>query len=165
MAVSGWFPGLEVGVDEADVVAEAKRVSIVTLPLMGVGAGEAEGISFENNLSKSDTAPLVAVVGGWLAPLCCERDAEEASTGDVALASWGPTSVDVECCSRGGGRSKLYGYGSPLRMKDINLEGRRRSIQFGGFKKKKKTVGGELASLWYPTTVRVVRSRSPKTRT
>ena len=64
VAVSGWFPGLEVGVDEADVVAEANRVSIVTLPLMGVGAGEAEGISFENNLSKSDTAPLVAVVGG-----------------------------------------------------------------------------------------------------
>ena len=64
VVVGSWFPRLEVGVDEADAVAEAKSVSMVTLPLTVVGAGEAEGISFENNLSKSDTAPLVAVAGG-----------------------------------------------------------------------------------------------------
>ena len=63
VAVGGWFTRLEVGVDEADAEAEAKRVSMVTLPLLGVGAGEAEGRSFENNLSKADTVPLVALVG------------------------------------------------------------------------------------------------------
>jgi len=51
-------------VDEADAEAEAKRVSIVTLPLLVVGAGGADGMSFENNLSKSDTIPLLALVGG-----------------------------------------------------------------------------------------------------
>jgi hypothetical protein len=60
----GVFTRLEVGVDEADAEAEAKRVSMVTLLLLGFEAGEADGRSLENNLSKSDTVPLLAVVGG-----------------------------------------------------------------------------------------------------
>ena len=50
--------------DEAEAEAEAKWVSMVTLPLLADGAGEVEGMSFENNLSESDTVPLVAVVAG-----------------------------------------------------------------------------------------------------
>jgi len=49
LAVAGGvFTRLEVGVDEAD----AKRVSTVTLLLLGFGAGEADGMSLENNLSQ-----------------------------------------------------------------------------------------------------------------
>ena len=55
---------LEVGADEVDAEAEARRVSRATLLLLGVGAGEADRIAFETNLSKSDTVPLVAVVRG-----------------------------------------------------------------------------------------------------
>jgi len=95
----------------------------VTLLLLGVGAGEAEGRSFESNASKSDTAPLLALVGSCLALSYCTRVAEEGSVGDIALASWNPTLVEVGCCPWGGRRSKLYGYGSPLRMKVINLKG------------------------------------------
>ena len=54
------FTRLEVGVGEAE--AEAKRVPRVTLPLLGVVAGEADGMSLENNLSKSDTVPLETAV-------------------------------------------------------------------------------------------------------
>jgi hypothetical protein len=45
----------------------------------------------------------------------------------VAIASgemypeWGFTSVRAGCCAGGGGRPRLYGYGSPLRMKVISL--------------------------------------------
>jgi len=100
----------------------------VTLLLLGVGAGEAEGRSFESNASKSDTAPLLALVGSCLALSYCTRVAEEGSVGDIALASWNPTSVEVGCCPWGGRLSKLYGYGSPLRMKVISLKGEK-SIQ------------------------------------
>jgi len=58
--------------------------------------------------------------------MCClvvGESQKEASVGDVALASWNPMSVEVGGCSWRGGRSKLYGYGSPLRMKVISLEG------------------------------------------
>jgi hypothetical protein len=46
--VEGLVTMLEVGVDESDVEAEAKRVSRVTFLLLGVGAGEADGMSLEN---------------------------------------------------------------------------------------------------------------------
>ena len=82
---------------------------MVTLLQLGVGAGEADGMSFKKNLSKSDTVSLVAAVATSLAPLCCGRVAEVASTGDVALASWNPPSVEVGCCTQGGSRSKMYG--------------------------------------------------------
>ena len=109
----GAFTRLEVGADEADAATEAKWISRVTLLLLGIGA----------DFSKSDTVPLVVVICVDFALLCCGRVAEEAPTGDVALGSWVPTSVEVRCCMRGGGRSKLYGHGSPLRMKVIGLEG------------------------------------------
>ena len=52
-----WVAGVEVA--EEEVEAEAKRVSRVTLPLEGVEAGEAAGMSLENNLSRSDPVPLM----------------------------------------------------------------------------------------------------------
>jgi hypothetical protein len=55
--VDGGVTMLDEGVDEA----EAKRVSRVTL-LLGVGAGEVEGMSLKNNLSRSDVVPLVGAV-------------------------------------------------------------------------------------------------------
>lgn len=64
VVVVGSFTRVAEEVDEAEAEAEAKRVAMVTLPLLGDGAGEADGMSFENNLSKSDTVPLVALVGG-----------------------------------------------------------------------------------------------------
>ena len=60
VVVDGSFTRLQVGVDEA----EAKRASRVTLLLLAVGAGEAEEMHFENNLSKSDTALSIAAVPG-----------------------------------------------------------------------------------------------------
>jgi hypothetical protein len=57
---------LEAGTGDAEVVveaeAEAKRVSMVNLPFAGVGAGEAVGKYFKNNLSISDAVPLMASV-------------------------------------------------------------------------------------------------------
>ena len=80
--------------------------------LLGIGA----------DLSKSDTVPLVVIV---CVDLRCfvVGVVEEAPTGDVALGWWDSTSVEVGCCMRGGGRSRLYGHGSPVRMKVIGLEG------------------------------------------
>ena len=60
VVVGGSFTRLQVGADEA----EGKRVSRVTLLLLAVGAGEAEEMHFENNLSKSDTVLSVAAVAG-----------------------------------------------------------------------------------------------------
>jgi hypothetical protein len=48
LKASGLVTMLEVGVDESDAEAEAKRVSRVTFLLLGVGAGEADGMSLEN---------------------------------------------------------------------------------------------------------------------
>jgi hypothetical protein len=61
--VDGGVTRLDEGVDEAEaeVEAEAKRVSRVTL-LLGVGAGEVAGMSLENNFSRSDVAPLIGAV-------------------------------------------------------------------------------------------------------
>src|SRR5260221_2068061 len=50
VVVGGVFTRLEVGVDEADVEAEAKWVSRLTLLLSGVGAGEADGMRLENHI-------------------------------------------------------------------------------------------------------------------
>ena len=58
--VVGGFTRSEVGVNKAG----AKGVYVVHLLILGLRARETDGISFENNLSKSDTVPLVAVVGG-----------------------------------------------------------------------------------------------------
>lgn len=55
--VGGWEAGVDVA--EVEVEADAKRVSRVTLPLEGVAAGEAVGMSLENNLSRSDPVPLM----------------------------------------------------------------------------------------------------------
>ncbi len=59
--VGGGLARREAGVEVAEVgvEADAKRVSRVTLPLEGVAAGEAVGMSFENNLSRSDSVPLL----------------------------------------------------------------------------------------------------------
>lgn len=59
--VGGGFARWEAGVEVAEVEleTEAKRVSRVTLPLEGVEAREALGMSFENNLSRSDPVPLM----------------------------------------------------------------------------------------------------------
>ena len=64
MVVGGGVTRLGVGVDEVDAEAEIRRVSRATLLLLGVAAGAADGMSFEDSLSNSDTIPLVAVVGG-----------------------------------------------------------------------------------------------------
>ena len=50
VVVGGGLTRLEVGVDEVDAEAEARRVSRVTLLLLGVGAGEVDGISFWEQL-------------------------------------------------------------------------------------------------------------------
>jgi len=50
---------LEVGVDAAQAEAEAKRVSSVTLLFGELGASEGVGMSFENNSSSCDPAPLM----------------------------------------------------------------------------------------------------------
>ena len=70
VAVDGGATTLEVGADDAEVDAEAKSVSRVTLPL-GLVAGAAGGMSLENNLSNSDTAPLVTDGKAWFPLLCC----------------------------------------------------------------------------------------------
>jgi len=70
VAVDGGATTLEVGVDEAEVDAEAKSVSRVTL-LLGLVAGAAGGMSLENNLSNSDTVPLVTDGKAWFPLLCC----------------------------------------------------------------------------------------------
>ena len=57
-----WRDQLEVGV--AEVEGEAKMVSRLTLLLLGVAAGEANRMSLEDDLSKSDSISLVAAVGG-----------------------------------------------------------------------------------------------------
>jgi len=54
---------LEVGMDRADGGAGVNRVPMVTFLLLGGGAGEADGRSFDN-LPKSDTVPLLELVGG-----------------------------------------------------------------------------------------------------
>ena len=64
VVVGSSFTRLLVGVDGVEAEAEAKRVSRVTLLLLAVGAGGAEEMSFENNLSKSDTVLSVVVVAG-----------------------------------------------------------------------------------------------------
>ena len=50
------------GVDKADAEEDAKTVSRATLLLLVVGAGGEQG-EFGENLGKSDTVPLVAIVG------------------------------------------------------------------------------------------------------
>ena len=70
VAVDGGAITLEVGVDEVEVDAEAKSVSRVTL-LLGFVAGAAGGMSLENNLSNSDTDPLVTDGKAWFPLLCC----------------------------------------------------------------------------------------------
>ena len=60
VAADGGATTLEVGVDEAELDAEAKMVSRVTL-LLELGAGAAKGMGLENNLCNSDTVPVVAV--------------------------------------------------------------------------------------------------------
>jgi hypothetical protein len=45
---SSLFTMLEVGVEESDAEGETKRVSRVTLLLLGVGGGEADEMSLEN---------------------------------------------------------------------------------------------------------------------
>ena len=70
VAVDGGATTLEVGVDEAEVDAEAKSVSRVTL-LLGFVAGAAGVMSLENSLSNSDTAPLVTDGKAWFPLLCC----------------------------------------------------------------------------------------------
>ena len=98
--VGGWFTRLEVGVNKA----EEKRAPRVTLLVLRGGAEEADGMGFEKKSSNHH---------------------------HVALASWDPTSVEVGCCTtQGGGRSEVYRYGSPLRMKVIRK--RRKSIQLRG---------------------------------
>ena len=49
------------GVDKADAEEDVKMVSKATLLLLVVGAGGKQG-EFGENLGKSDTIPLVAVV-------------------------------------------------------------------------------------------------------
>ena len=56
--VDGGVTRLDKGVGEA----EANRVSRVTLWLGVVGAGDAAGMSLENNLSRSDVDPLVSAI-------------------------------------------------------------------------------------------------------
>jgi hypothetical protein len=112
-----WGAGVEVA--EVEGEAEAKRVSRVTLPLEGVEAGEAVGmsLSFENNLSISDPVPLM-VTG---APLVFSGSVTvAASRGGVVLAPGELASVGTGCSRGGGGRSRLYGYASPLRTKAIS---------------------------------------------
>ena len=85
--VGGGVTRREAGLEAAEVEreAEAKRVSRVTLPLEGVAGGEAVGMSFENNLSRSDPVPLM-VVGRDCTPLVFSGGvAIAASTGGVAL--------------------------------------------------------------------------------
>jgi len=55
MVVGGGLTRLEVGVDEGDAEAEAKRVSRVTLLLPGVGAGEADGMRVGGTTCPSPT--------------------------------------------------------------------------------------------------------------
>ena len=68
---------------------------------------------------------------------------EKTSVGEVALASWGFMSVKAGCCAGGGGRSRLYGYGSPLRMHDISLA---KSIQLGAGKSTERCTRRSIVS-------------------
>lgn len=102
----------------ADAEADTKRVFKVTL---GVGGGEADGISLESNSSKSDTALFLTVVGDDFRHFVLGV-AEGEFAGNAALASWNSMSVKVRRRTRGGGHPKLYGYGPPLRMEVISPE-------------------------------------------
>jgi len=61
VVVGGGATALGVELDDAEAEAEAKRVSSVTLLFGELGASEGVGMSFENNLSSCDPAPLMAV--------------------------------------------------------------------------------------------------------
>jgi len=82
---------------------------------------------------------------------------EGGSTGEGALASWTLTSVEAgaERSMGGGGRLRLYGYGSPLRIKVVNL-GRLLSLTL---KHQQKHV------LAVPSCPIVVHTRSPSLKT
>ena len=57
--------------DEADVGVEEADAKGVLGSLSYWGSGEADGMSFENNLSSSDTDPLAPVIGVDYADLLC----------------------------------------------------------------------------------------------
>ena len=128
VVVGGWFTRLEVGVSKA----EEKRAPRVTLLVLRGGAEEADGMSFEKKKSSNHH--------------------------HVALASWDPTSVEVGCCTtQGGGRSEVYRYGSPLRMKVISLEAEKVDSA--------ERLKNSQQRTHRPTTARVVHNGSPETRT
>ena len=60
VVVGGGATALGAELDDAEVEAEAKRVSSVTLLFGELGAGERVGMSFKNNLSSCDPAPSMA---------------------------------------------------------------------------------------------------------
>jgi len=91
----------------------------------GWGGRRGKWGEFGETLCDSDTVSLGAVVGAWFALLCRGGVAEEASTGDVALACCDPVSQSGMLYAQ---RRSIYSkrIRLALRMKDvIGREGER----------------------------------------
>jgi hypothetical protein len=123
-----------------------------------VGNGGAERTSLKNNFSKSDTVLLVYEVEGT--PRCFVVGESQKRDLQVMLRSlprirrqsmWDAARF-TEADPNYTGETRLHESRSSFWK-------RRKLIQLGG------TISGILATLWYPTTVRVVQTRTPKTTT